>query len=118
MKVEGETGYLVTNHHVIADAPKRSAYSEVMVVFQNGTQEEQTVKAEVLASHRAPDLAILRVTSVKNLPRPIEQGLGKELVETQPVVVFGFPFTGLDGAKSPPITVTRGAVSSIRKDGI
>jgi S1-C subfamily serine protease len=118
MKVEGDTAYLVTNHHVIADAPKRSVYPEVTVVFQSGTKEEQVVPAEVLASQRESDLAVLRVTGVKNLPKPIETAQPIELVETQPVVVFGFPFTGLDGEKNPPITVTKGAVSSIRTDGI
>src|SRR5262245_41348401 len=45
MKVEGETGYLVTNHHVIADAPKPQAgpYPVVTVVFNSGTQKEQSV---------------------------------------------------------------------------
>src|SRR5438045_3492530 len=60
MNVEGETGYLVTNHHVIADARGRAgaASSPVTVVFYSGTTREKSVPAEVLASQRQPDLAV------------------------------------------------------------
>ncbi|MBI3466714.1 MAG: trypsin-like peptidase domain-containing protein, partial [Planctomycetes bacterium] len=120
MKVEGETGYLVTNHHVVADAPKPTGaeYPVVTVVFHSGTKKEQAARAEVLASQREPDLAVLKVTGVQGLPRPINFGRLPDLVETMPVFVFGFPVTGLDRDKNPPITVTKGSVSSIREDGI
>jgi WD40 repeat protein/S1-C subfamily serine protease len=118
MKIEGDTAYLVTNNHVVADAPKGDVYPEVVAVFQSGTKDERSAQAEVLASQREPDLAILRVRGVKSLPKPIEMNSNEDIVETQSVFVLGFPFTGLDGAKHPPITVTRGAVSSIRDDGI
>ncbi|MCI0378161.1 MAG: trypsin-like peptidase domain-containing protein, partial [Gemmataceae bacterium] len=120
MKVDGETGYLVTNHHVVFDAPKPSgaAYPVVTVIFRSGTPEEHAASAEVLASQREPDLAVLKVTGVKELPKPIDFTQPPELVETMPVMVFGFPVTGLDRVKNPPVTVTRGSISSIRDDGI
>ena len=55
MKVDGETAYLVTNHHVVADAPKGRVYPEVTVVFNSGTRDEKSVKAEVLAAQRSAD---------------------------------------------------------------
>jgi len=118
LKVDGEVGHLITNHHVIVGAPKGAHYPEVTVVFNSGTDGEKVVKGQVLASSHVSDLAVLRVTGVKDLPRPIRNRPAEELTETTPVVVFGFPATGLDRGKNPPVTVTRGAVSSTRRDGI
>jgi WD40 repeat protein len=120
MKIDGDKLYIVTNHHVIADAPRTGGeeHATATVVFHSGTKREQSAKAEVLASQRDPDLAVLRVTGVKDPPAAIDFAKPPELAETMPVVVFGFPFTGLDRGKNPPITVTRGSVSSIRSDEI
>jgi WD40 repeat protein len=119
MKVDGDKVYIVTNHHVIADAPRAADHERAAtVVFHSGTKREQSVRAEILASQRNPDLAVLRVTGLKDPPAPIDFARPPELAETMPVVVFGFPFTGLDRGKNPPITVTRGSVSSVRSDEI
>src|SRR5262249_22733980 len=120
MKVEGEEGYLVTNHHVVAGArtPPGAAPPAVTVVFGSGTKGERAVAAEVLASEREPDLAVLKVSGIKDLPRPIPFDRPPDLVETLQVLVFGFPYTGLDRDRDPAVTVTRGAVSSVRGDDI
>jgi WD40 repeat protein len=120
MKVEGDKVYIVTNHHVIADAPRTGGeeHATATVVFHSGTKREQSAKAEVLASQRDPDLAVLRVTGLKDPPAAIDFARPPELTETMPVVVFGFPLTGLDRGKNPPTTVTRGSVSSVRSDEI
>ena len=120
MKVDGDKLYIVTNHHVIADAPRGGdeEHATATVVFQSGTKREQSVKAEVLASQRDPDLAVLRVTGLKDPPAAIDFARPPQLTETMPVVVFGFPDTGLDRGKNPPITVTHGSVSSVRSDEI
>jgi S1-C subfamily serine protease len=104
MKVEEETVYLVANHYVIADAPKvgREAPPIVTVVFHSGSKQEQSAQAVVLASQRQPDLAVLRVSGIKEPSPPIDSQRSPEIVETMPVIVFGFPFTGLDRDKSPP----------------
>lgn len=120
MKVDGDEGYLVTNHHVVAGArtPPGAGAPSVMVVFASGTKGERAVTAEVLASERQPDLAVIKVRGVKDLPRPIAFDRPPELVETLQVLVFGFPYTGLDRDRNPTITVTRGAVSSVRADDV
>src|SRR5260370_40253301 len=71
IKGDGETGTLVTNHHVIAP-PRPGLIPRITVVFHSGTHKELTVRAVVLASDPARDLAILRVDKVKDLPRPID----------------------------------------------
>ena len=120
MKVDADKVFVVTNNHVVLDAetPHGAGYPEVTAVFRSGTKQEQAARAEVVAMQKDPDLAVLRVSGVKDPPPAIDFTQPPKLAETMPVVVFGFPFTGLDGVKDPPVTVTRGAVSSIRGDDI
>jgi hypothetical protein len=68
--------------------------------------------AEVLGVDRSTDLAVLRVSG-PNLPQPLQVTSAKDLVETQDVFVFGFPF-GSDLGRN--ITVSKSSVSSLRKD--
>ena len=66
---------------------------------------------------RDRDLAVLVVKSDK-LPTVIKSTPSIPLTETMPIYVFGFPF-GADlttAGDSPAITVSKGAISSIRKD--
>src|SRR6266849_1190530 len=66
IKVDGKTGYIVTNQHVVA--PPRGT---VPLLFWGRAKKEKTLPAEVLAFDRSRDLAILKVTGVKDLPEPI-----------------------------------------------
>jgi HEAT repeat protein len=72
----------------------------------------------IVAEDADADLAVLQVVGVKDSPRPIDCERTPELVETMPVLAFGFPFgEDLDPEKkNPAITITRGAVSSLRYD--
>jgi hypothetical protein len=139
VKVDGETGYIVTNQHV-ADPkliiipgkgrgpraiPPRpiviNAGSRVTltVVFGSGTRKEQALRAEVVTTDADRDLAILKVTGVKDAPAALDISQTPKLVETMQVYGFGFPF-GKELATdkgNPEITVTRGAISSIRTNG-
>ena len=140
---EGGSALVVTNHHVIAK-PKvltqgsfipglrgrdrialmrlqnALAANEpvVSVVFNSGEPNEQTVKAEVVGQLEDPDLAILKVSSLKGAPRAIEFRRTAQPSETMPVFILGFPFgESLAANKSNPnITIGKGSVSSIRKD--
>jgi regulation of enolase protein 1 (concanavalin A-like superfamily) len=122
VRVEGTTGYLVTNAHVVtfprgvgrpADRPT------IDVIFSSGTRLESTAVGQIVATAPGQDLALLKVTDVAKLPRPLDLGSDIEPFETMTVYTFGFPF-GQQlalGKGNPPVNVGRGQVSSVRRDG-
>jgi S1-C subfamily serine protease len=134
MNVDGNTVLIATNHHVIAPSMKvlralrpglpphevtlTARNPNVTVVFSSGTRDELKARAQVVGSDPEKDLAVLKVTGVAGLPRPIDYDHPPELYETMPVYVFGFPFGSIlaTGKGYPAITVGKGSVSSIRKD--
>ncbi len=132
MKVEGTTAYVVTNDHVVTPPATKVVgigrlravtktvvpKANITVVLRSGTPQEQAVPAEVLTADPEADLAVLRITNVPNLPRPIDFSLRPQLVETMPLFIFGFPF-GQQLATNkghPAITVGKGSISSLRRD--
>jgi predicted Zn finger-like uncharacterized protein len=149
MRADGETGYVVTNHHVVTPSAARGApgFMEppfgpplpfppvpfgprfpggpfglpdarpvITLVFGSGTPKEFSAPAEVVASDKEPDLALLKVTGVKDLPRPLDCTRQPRLVETMPVYIFGYPFgKALDlNRGNPAVTIGKGSVSSLR----
>ncbi|MCS7046007.1 MAG: serine protease [Gemmataceae bacterium] len=116
--VDGETALIATNHHVVSPLPGEVHARPPQVVFHSGLPQEITVDATIIASDPARDLAIIKVTGVKNLPKPIPIDNSIEVVETMTVYAFGFPFgEGLAlGKNNPAITITKGTVSSLRQD--
>ena len=118
MKVDGDTGYIVTNDHVISPPKQKPPVTAISLVFWSGTKKEQTVAAQIVATDPSRDLAVLKVSQFKELPQPIDLSQKINLVETMPVYMFGFPFGQAlaTGKRSPAITVGKGAVSSIRRD--
>ncbi|MBI1918018.1 MAG: trypsin-like peptidase domain-containing protein [Planctomycetes bacterium] len=115
VRVDGETGYLVTNHHVITPL-RRGLPTAVTAVFWSGTRKEQSAPAVVLASDPQYDLAVLKVTGVKELPAPIDLSQKVDLIETMPVFMLGFPFGQALSTRrgNPGITIGKGTVSSLR----
>jgi S1-C subfamily serine protease len=129
VKAEGETAYVVTNHHVITAPtpglpfislllPPPPKNPTITCVFGSGMGQERSARAEVVADDEDDDLAVLKVKGVKDLPRPINLRASDKLVETMGLFIFGFPLgTELATNKgNPAITVSKGAVSSIRRD--
>jgi S1-C subfamily serine protease len=119
IKSESTAGYVATNHHVIGPSirGRRAEAAGVTVVFRSGTADERSYAGVVIADDPDNDLAIVKVMGVANLPKPVNLKPAN-LVETLPVVVYGFPFgtkLGVD-AQNPSITVTQGSVSSIRRN--
>src|SRR5262249_42809685 len=94
----------------------------VSVGFDSGLPPEQEYPATVIAfdPHTGSnDLAVLRVTGVENLPKPIDPRTAVEPTETLPVLICGFPLGEIlaTGGRSPAITInSRAAVSSLRRD--
>lgn len=93
-----KSGFIVTNHHVIADA------DEVEVILSDGTKLEATV----VGSDKDTDLALLKVETSSPLPAT-EWGDSDETRIGDWVVAIGNPF-GLGG------TVTAGIVSARQRD--
>jgi serine protease Do len=122
VKSEGETGWLVTNHHVVdlfdgADEAKMLT-TPIEVVFDSGTEKERAFKAAIAAFDPARDLATLKIEGAKNLPTPIEIDDAIELRETMLVYICGFPFGGrlAIGTKNPEISIGDAKVSSLRRE--
>lgn len=118
LRSEDDTAYVITNHHVLR-APKElksPPKATITLVFDSGTASERSGPGEVLASDPERDLALLRVTGVKDLPVPLTVVQAPKLIETMPVFVFGFPFgEALSTSKgSPAVTVGKGAISGLR----
>ena len=92
--VYSSDGYIITNHHVIADA-------EQIIVKLNDKRE---LEAKLIGSDASSDIALLKI-KVKNL-KPVKIGNSEKLKVGQWVLAIGSPF----GFES---TVTAGIVSAI-----
>jgi serine protease DegQ len=97
--VDAAQGYVLTNHHVVANA------TQIMVTLTDG----RTVKAELVGSDEGTDVALLKVPA-KNLTA-LEMGDSSELQVGDYVVAIGDPF-GLGQ------TVTSGIVSALGRSGL
>jgi len=96
-KVEGNTVYVITNHHVISDA------SSIAIVFEN----EESVEAELLGSDQFNDIAVLKATVDFDVS-PIKIGDSDLLEKGETVLAIGSPL-GIQNAG----TVTQGIVSAV-----
>ncbi|WP_245659480.1 Do family serine endopeptidase [Limimonas halophila] len=94
--VIGESGYIVTNHHVVAKA------DTVNVRFSDGRELE----AEVVGQDRKTDLALLKVDADRALPA-VEWGDSEAAQIGDWVLAIGNPF-GLGGSVTAGIVSGRG----------
>ncbi len=117
MKAVGDTRYIVTNHHVVTDDKTNRTYSTVSAVLGSGTRQERSFPAQVVAADEERDLAVLKIAG-PDLPEPLDLSRPSKLVETLPVYIFGFPLgkTLAQRQGNPEVSVSRGAISSIRHD--
>ena len=93
-----ESGYIVTNNHVIGDA------DQIEVVFQDETK----LKAELIGKDSKVDIAVLKVKTKKKL-KALKWGNSSESRVGDWVLAIGNPF-GLGG------TVTAGIISAKSRD--
>jgi len=96
---DGNTGFIVTNHHVIEGA------SSLEVVLSDGKK----LKAELVGSDALTDLAVLKVNA-GDIVRAAEFGNSDALKEGEPAIAIGHPY-GL--GYSP--TITTGIISSLHR---
>lgn len=92
-----EDGFVLTNHHVVADA------TEIFLTLTDGRE----FKAKLIGSDERTDVALLKVDATGMSKLPI--GDAKLLKKGQWVLAIGSPF-GLDS------TVTSGIVSALGRD--
>ena len=83
----GDSATIVTNAHVVRP-PNGAAISGIQVVFQNGTHATGTVFSENIGA----DLALVKVTGVKDVPPPIEIADSSKLQAGQWAIAIGEPF--------------------------
>jgi serine protease Do len=93
--IDGEKGYIITNHHVITRA------TEIKVI----TSMKEEYQARLIGSDARSDLAVLQIDTEKKLPE-IEMGDSDDLMIGETVIAIGNPF-GLSH------TVTTGVVSAL-----
>jgi S1-C subfamily serine protease len=92
-------GYIVTNHHVIANAQK------VEVSFS----DDFTAAATVIGSDPVNDLAVLRVESMPPGIAPLTVGSSSQLKVGQTAIVLGNPFGRFER------TMTVGVISALNR---
>jgi S1-C subfamily serine protease len=105
------SGLFLTNHHVIAGG------GDVTLVLNANRAGQRAVKAKVLRSDAAADLALLQAEDVKDLPA-LEIGNDEKLAEGDEVVACGFPFgkrLAVAREEYPAITITFGRVTALRQ---
>ena len=98
-ETQGQTGYIITNHHVVEGA------AQVNVIVNDST----TYRGSVLGTDSVRDLAVVSICCGSFLALPF--GNVATLQPGDEVVAIGYPL-GLPGEA----TVTRGIVSAIRYD--
>jgi S1-C subfamily serine protease len=93
-----ESGYIVTNYHVVAGA------SDIEVSFSN----KESLKAKVVGTDQSTDLALLKVDADARAFTPLELGDSERIQVGDSVVAIGNPF-GLERS------ITAGIVSAIQR---
>ncbi len=113
----GPRGYVVTNSHVIGLSHKGIHLpKKVEVVADSGEKDQRTYDARIVGFDMDEDLALLWVDEKRHptpLPPALSFGRSADLIETQEVLIFGYPLGELLGEN---ISVNKSTVSSLRKE--
>jgi len=115
---KGDYAYIVTNEHVVRQEGR--VERTVEVDFSSGTKNRRSFEATVLSEDPYRDLAVLRITNHKELPKPIALKSTQKVRETQSVFIFGFPFGEALATNrlGPNVTIGKGTVSSLRTEDL
>jgi len=95
-------GYVLTNHHVVADA------DSIVVTDANG----HIFQAALVGSDELTDIAVLRIEPRRVPPAPL--GTSSDLMVGEPTVAIGNPFGYL--LANTEATVTSGVISGVGRD--
>src|SRR5262245_18963690 len=93
-----ESGYVVTNYHVVAGA------TDIDVSFSN----KESMKGRVIGTDQATDVALLKVDDDARALTPVELGNSEDVQVGDSVVAIGNPF-GLERS------ITAGIVSALQR---
>jgi len=109
-----EPGLIATNAHVVGlQGQEAKLPTRIEAIIESGEPNSRALVARFAGGDIDADLAVVRVMG-ENLPEPLTMGSTTDLVETQEVLIFGFPF-GKQLGKA--ITVGKSSVTSLRKVG-
>lgn len=95
----GNERYIVTNAHVVGMKEReKPPPDKIDITFPDkdgncGSPEARTLEGKLLALDRDEDLAVIRVKG-PDLPEPLKISPSFDLIETQKMLVLGFPFGG------------------------
>lgn len=99
-------GLFITTEHIVRGVQKQ----EVTLVLNPSLESQQVLKARVIRSDPALDLALLRVEGAKDLPS-LPRGSMKDVAELSDVVACGFPWnTNQSPASSTTYVLQGGAI--------
>ncbi|HTV74965.1 MAG TPA: trypsin-like peptidase domain-containing protein [Candidatus Acidoferrales bacterium] len=102
---DGDSGFIVTNAHVVNPPQAQATVSKIEVVFANGDRRPGTV----FAANLGADLALVKVDGYAKMPPPIPVGDSDKLQAGQWAIAIGEPFELKQ-------TVTVGVVSGFNRD--
>ena len=92
---KGDERYIITNSHVVnMKEREKPPPDKIEVTFDSGLPTARTFEGKLLALDREEDLAVIRVKG-PDLPEPFKIAPSFDLVETQKLLILGFPFGGM-----------------------
>ena len=110
------SGLFVTNAHV----SEMAGGNTISIVLNPTENDQKVVAATVVRTDKQLDLTILRIDPA-NVPKDLsalELGSTKDLLETQTLTAFGFPFgknLAMERGDYPSVSVNLGRITSLRK---
>ena len=107
-------GFFVTNHHVVAGA---GLGQDVRLVLDPGQKTQRVLEARVVKMDEDNDLALLKATPPPDLVA-VPLRTDDQLVETMPLVAFGYPFGRMLAADKgyPSVSVNTGTITALRRN--
>ncbi|HLK57818.1 MAG TPA: serine protease [Chthonomonadaceae bacterium] len=107
-------GFFVTSQHILS-TPEGD--NHLTLILNPGEKDQKKRPARVLRQDRNADLALLAIEPTPGLTT-LPLGNGYNLIETQAVIAFGYPFgkdPALGANEYPAIMVSTGHITALRK---